>query len=153
MPGNKRLRIILEKEKEKEPESEPDDEFIDESSTESSVSSEENESETENEETLEDNDIDYDSIMNTTLNAASVISDGAYASDSTDFFSGGAFIGDILTDVLSGGYLEDNEVKNDMPVEDDNFTNTPFTGGSTITVNPSKIVDGFPYKLKSTPEF
>lgn len=130
-----------------------DDDTEDEDLIDSSSSSTSSESTSDDDTTDEEyEDIDYDSIMGTTLNAAKIISDGEFASDSTGFFSGGAFIGDILTDVLSGGYLEGNENVSEIPIEEDTNTNTPFSGGSLLSNPPTKIIDGFPYKLKSTPE-
>lgn len=130
-----------------------DEDLIDDSDESSSTSTSSESTSDDDTEDEEYEDIDYDSIMGTTLNAAKIISDGEFASDSTGFFSGGAFIGDILTDVLSGGYLEGNETVNEIPIEEDTNTNTPFSGGNLLSNPPTKIIDGFPYKLKSTPEF
>lgn len=106
--------------------------------------------------------IDVSTVVNNAI-VIPTVDDGAFASDATDFLSGGSNIKDIMADVLMGGYREQefegglcDGTNDNNDIEggaDDDCSDAPFVGGNKKATESFKIVDCFPYIIKSAPSF
>ena len=70
---------------------------------------------------------------------------------------GGREAKDIITDILSGGYKQEMDTARNYVKSDDIYKNkdknAPFTGGYIKNVNSYKIIDAYPYVIKSSPSY
>ena len=83
------------------------------------------------------------------------VDDGDYSNMSSDFLSGGTDLSELMEKILEGGYKESSFNFDDYVEDSDNSVNddepTPFVGGSKTIVNKYKIINTFPYVIKTKP--
>lgn len=94
--------------------------------------------------------------MNTFQNSDAVkIDNGTYSHKD---ITGGADATDIMVQVLSGGYKEEIDAATSKMNADNIYKKTakkaaPFKGGYIKNVNTFKIIDAYPYVIKSNPSY